>query len=196
LSAEEIINFIIAIRKLKDTERKGWVTRVNIANPESVADHSFLCAILAMCIGDSTGVDANKLLRMLLLHDIQESLTGDFDYKVKKELGAEQVKKQERDAIKKIFSCLPQKIGDTYKSIWNEYEEQKTPEAILANDIDKLELIAQALEYEDKGYMSKKFDVFWEYAKENIKTPTGQALLKSLFTLRRSRKKAQLTDYH
>jgi putative hydrolase of HD superfamily len=44
-------------------------------------------------------------------------------------------------------------LGDTPLSkemfaLWQEYEEAKTPEALLVKDLDKFELIVQAMEYE------------------------------------------------
>jgi putative hydrolase of HD superfamily len=184
MSAEEIINFMLAVQKLKDTSRKGWVTRLNIAKPESVADHSFACAVLAMCIADSNNLDSSRLVRMLLLHDLQESVTGDFDYDDKKALGEEKVKKLATAAIREVISFLPKNLQPTYLAVWNEFEEQKTCEAILANDIDKLEMVVQALAYEKNGMDSKKLDAFWESAKESIKTSDGQ----SLFRILRSKK--------
>ncbi len=180
MSAEQLINFMLAAQKLKNTPRKGWVTRLNITEPESVADHSFACALLAMSICDSKKLDSSKLVRMLLLHDLQEAITGDFDYGDKKTLGEAKVKKLARAAIKEVISFLPKNLQQTYLSIWTEFEEQKTPEAILANDIDKLEMVVQAIEYEKSGIEPKKLDDFWESAKENIQTFEGKSLYKIL----------------
>ena len=180
MSLEELIEFSEIIGKLKVVNRAGWVSHVGITKPESVADHSFRCAILAMSIGDLLGVDTEKLIRMLLLHDIQESITGDYDYYAKEEIGMPRVKLQERKAIKDILSRLPTKSKRKYYAIWQEYEDKTTREAMLANDIDKIEMLMQALEYEKEGYDSGKLEAFWTRVKSKIKTPIVQDLFKLL----------------
>ena len=180
MSLEELIEFSEIIGKLKVVNRSGWISHVGITKPESVADHSFRCAILAMCIGDLQGVDTEKLIRMLLLHDIQEALTGDHDYYAKEEIGTPTVKLQERIAIKDILSRLPTKLKRKYNAIWQEYEDKTTHEAMLANDIDKIEMLMQALEYEKEGYDPEKLEVFWTSSQNKIKTALGQDLFKLL----------------
>jgi putative hydrolase of HD superfamily len=180
MSLEELIEFSEIIGKLKVVKRAGWISHVGITKPESVADHSFRCAILAMFIGDLQGVNTEKLIRMLLLHDIQESITGDYDYYAKEEIGTPTVKLQERIAIKDILSRLPTKLKRKYSAIWQEYEDKTTREAMLANDIDKIEMLIQALEYEKEGYDSSKLEVFWTSSQNKIKTALGQDLFKLL----------------
>ena len=180
MSLEELIEFSEIIGKLKVVNRSGWVSQVGITRPESVADHSFRCAILGMWIGDLQGVDTEKLIRMLLLHDIQEALTGDYDYYAKEEIGTPTVKLQERIAIKDILSGLPTKLKRKYYAIWQEHEDKTTREAMLANDIDKIEMLIQALEYEKEGYASGKLEVFWTSVQSKIKTPIVQELFKLL----------------
>ena len=81
---EKLGKFSEAVGKLKTLKRAGWTSHVGIKSSESVPEHSFRSAVLAMCIGDLANVDAEKLIRMLLLHDVQEALTGDYDSFAKK----------------------------------------------------------------------------------------------------------------
>jgi 5'-deoxynucleotidase YfbR-like HD superfamily hydrolase len=71
-----LINFMKYVSKLKEVKRTGWV-RNNIDNPESVADHSFSAAILGslLCPED---LNKEKVMKMLLYHDLAESVTGDI----------------------------------------------------------------------------------------------------------------------
>jgi putative hydrolase of HD superfamily len=57
--------------------------------------------------------------------------------------------KLESEAVKKISELVPQLNGEIY-SLWQEYEEYKTPEAIAVKQLDKIDMIAQALSYEEK----------------------------------------------
>ena len=172
------------VGKLKGVKRSGWRSHVGIQRPESVADHSFRCAILAMIICDLSNVNTEKLIRMMLLHDIQEAITGDFDSYTKKQLGIQKVKSQQRSALGEILSILPPKLRSYYRSLWDEVQAKRTAEAILANDIDKIEMVIQALEYEKEGYNSSKLDVFWENTENKIKTPLILNLFHFLLNLR------------
>ena len=177
MSLERLIEFAQIIGRLKETRRSGWVSQVSIANPESVADHSFRCAILAMCLGAFENANTDKLIRMLLLHDIHEALTGDFDSYAKKEKGLRKVQTQQRTAIRDILSLLPSDLKAEYLSIWEEFEDKKTPEAILANDIDKIEMIFQALKYEKEGHAPNKLEPFWTSVENYVRTPIVRRIL-------------------
>jgi len=171
LISKELSEFLQVVGRLKTVRRSGWTSQVGIDEPESVADHSFRCAVIAMCICNLTDVEIGKLVPMLLLHDIQEVVTGDFDSLKKKELGVLRVEALEKAAIKNILSLLPTELREQYLLLWDEFKAQNTPEAILANDIDKIEMVLQALEYEEKGWAPNKLEVFWVSAEREIKTP-------------------------
>jgi len=82
------------------------------------------------------------------------------------------------------LDILPPKLRSHYRSLWEEVQAQKTTEAILAYDIDKIEMVIQALEYEKEGYDSSKLDVFWENTENTIKTPLIRNLFRFLISLR------------
>jgi putative hydrolase of HD superfamily len=63
--------------KLKELKRTGWVES-GILEPESVADHSYRTTLLAMILSDQKGLDTLKTVKMALLHDLVESVTGDL----------------------------------------------------------------------------------------------------------------------
>ena len=112
LSFIDLYEFLEVVGKLKIMKRSGWISQVGINKPESVADHSFRCAILAMCIGDLLDLDSGKLIRMMLLHDIHEAKTSDFDSQSKRVIGNLEIKKREKDAIQEILSFLPMRLGN------------------------------------------------------------------------------------
>ena len=176
----KLLRFSKFVGQLKDVKRSGWISHAGIQDAESVADHSFRCAVLAMCIGDIVKADTDKLMRMLLLHDLQESLTSDLDSYAKEEIGIMSVKTREKTAISNVLSLLPAELRSRYLSLWEEFAGRATPEAILANDIDKIEMLMQALEYEARGHDSKKLDAFWQGAQNKIRTPVIQDLLEKL----------------
>jgi len=166
---EEIIEFSKLIGKLKKTKRTGWVTWVKIENPESVAEHIFRTAVLGMVISDIKKLDTEKVVRMTLLHDLTESVMVDWDYYTKKKLGIEKFKKREKESMEKVLGLLPQELKEKYEEIWNEFSQEESEEAKLVRQIDKLEMIIQALEYEKEGYDKERLDAFWRFNKKHFK---------------------------
>lgn len=165
---EDVVEFSKLVGKLKKTQRTGWVTRIGMENPESVADHTFRTAILAMIIADMKKLDAEKMIRMALLHDLQEVVMGDWDVFAKKKLGFENFKRKEKESIRKVLSELPKNLEKKYLEIWEEFHENKTEEAKLVNNIDKIEFVIQAMEYEKDGQDKKKFEHLWKLMKKKF----------------------------
>jgi putative hydrolase of HD superfamily len=166
---QEIVDFCRSAGRLKRISRKGWVTWAQVERPESVADHSFRSAILAMCLSDLRGLDTEKMVRMALLHDVHEALIGDYDYFDKKKIGEVEVKEREEKAVKTVFSVLPQVIREKYILLADEYRRQETDEAILMKGIDQVEMIMQALEYEREGYDKARLQAFWDNVRNRLK---------------------------
>lgn len=148
--------------------------------PESVADHSFGCAVLAMCLSDLRGLDTEKLMRLALLHDLHEALIGDYDSFDKQRIGEVQAKKNQQQAINDVFAALPEAIRESYVSLAEEYLRQETPEAKLVKQIDKLEMIMQALQYEKQGYDGSKLQVFWDSVEGTLTDPDLKIVLELL----------------
>ncbi len=157
---DKIIEFIRTVGKLKKVGRTGWVTwkGLNIPNPESVADHSFRTAVLGMLVADIKKLDSEKVMRMCLLHDVAESIIGDWDTYAKEKLGEDTKAKKENAAFEKIMEALPAGEREMYLKLWREFGEMNTPEAKIAYQSDKLEMIFQALEYMEDGYDKEKLN--------------------------------------
>ena len=78
-----MLSTLIELQRLKRLDRTGWVLRGLPNGTESVAAHSFGVSVTAMLIADGCAaqgvtVDAEKLLRMALLHDWAETRVGDM----------------------------------------------------------------------------------------------------------------------
>jgi putative hydrolase of HD superfamily len=139
---DNLIDFLQIAGKLKTISRTGWV-ELGVGDPESVADHSFLTALTAMVLSDSMGLDTCKVMQMTLLHDLAEAEIGDMTPEQKKSNHRE----YENQAMKKILSILDESLREQYWEIWIEYQNNETPEAVLVNDSDKIDMALQALEY-------------------------------------------------
>ncbi len=170
-----ILDFFKTAANLKKIPRQGWIDKLSLENPESVADHTYSMAMMGMVISDLENYNSEKILKMVLLHDLSESKIGDY---TPKQLGKEKKNKLENNAFNEIIKSLPDSIKSQYLQIWKEYQENNSPESKIVHQIDKLEMALQAKIYEKDGYSQEKLDVFFESAKIDIIDPK----LKELFT--------------
>lgn len=172
-----ILNFFNTAANLKKTKRQGWIDKLNLKNPESVADHTFSMAIIGMILSDSEKYDTEKILKMILLHDLAESITGDYT--------PEQKPKNEKiilenNIIEKLLDELPYELKGNYLQLWEEYTSNKTKEASFVHQIDKLEMALQARIYHKDGISGDKLKTFFDSAKNEIKDPALLTLLNQL----------------
>ncbi len=170
-----ILDFLKTAINLKKISRQGWIDKLSLDNPESVADHSYSMAIMGMVISDLQNYDSEKIIKMILLHDLAESKIGDH---TPEQLNKEEKKKLENNAFDKIIKNLPDLIKLQYLQIWQEYQESNSPESKIVHQIDKLEMALQAKIYEKDGHSHDKLESFFESAKIDITDPK----LKELFT--------------
>jgi putative hydrolase of HD superfamily len=145
------------VATLKLLPRTGWLQR-GIPNPESVAEHTFGVATLALLIGDTIeGLDRGKLLAIALLHDMAEALLSDLPASAKRFIGAEQKHSAEHRALEEMLARMDNRAE--YLALWEEYACGCSREARLIKGIDRIEMLAQALSYERAG--SRALGEFW-----------------------------------
>ena len=162
-----LFDFFNIVEELKKIPRKGWKEKLGLQNPESVADHSYLTAIMAMVISDLNGLDTQKILKMSLLHDLPESITGDL---MPEEISKNDKAELENQTMFDIFLKLPQNLADNYSKIWYEYQEAKSKEAKLVHEVDRLEMALQARKYLSEGIPQDKLEIFFSSARRDIKS--------------------------
>ncbi|MDD5416898.1 MAG: HD domain-containing protein [Candidatus Aenigmarchaeota archaeon] len=161
MNEKEIIEFAKLVGKLKTTVRTGWKMR-GVKNPESVAEHSFRTALLAMLIADNKNLDTNKLIRMALLHDLEEAIIGDITTPHKEKLGKNKIIELGKKELQKALSSLPNRLQQKYIKLWLENEEGKTKYSKMLQQIDRIEMMIQCLEYQkNQPKVKKKLNVFW-----------------------------------
>jgi putative hydrolases of HD superfamily len=163
-----VIEFARTLGKLKELKRAGWTKR-HIPNPESVADHSYRAAVLGMVLSDKYGLNTEKIMRMLLIHDLEEAITGDIPHPEKIKMCKEKVREMQTNAINEVLSPLPTDLKERYALIWKEMEDGKTQEANFCRDVEKLEMFIQVDEYQRQSKENReRLSAFWEEA-ESIK---------------------------
>lgn len=160
--SSRLLELIHHAGKLKTIKRTGWKEK-NIPNPESVADHSFRVALMSMLLADELNIDALKLIQMSVIHDLAESIVGDIT--PNSGISVKEKQSLEKKAFNQLFKDYPG--GDQFISLWEEYEEQKSKEAKILKNIDKLEMAIQAVEYQKK-FPEKALTEFIEDARKHI----------------------------
>ena len=164
----DLASLFRTLRNLKRIRRTGWVDRgVPPDEVESVADHSFLTAIVAWVVAsDNSDLDADRVLKMALIHDLAEATFGDappyepgdvpdradldavrafFSVNhVRSAVNAAAKRNGEQAAMARLLAPLPERIRDEMARLWAEYEAQETPEARFVKEVDRLEAFLEA----------------------------------------------------
>ena len=142
-SAEQFIDFLGRIEKLKSVPRH-CVTADGVV--ENVAAHSWRTAVMAYLMKDELeDIDTDKVIRMCLLHDIGEAVTGDIPTFEK----TEEHEEVEKQAV--------------------EMDAQETKEARVYKALDKLEAVIQHNQSDIRTWLPLEYDLQKTYAAEAVK---------------------------
>lgn len=179
---EKQLDFIREIDKEKRIKRQSYLT--DCETRENDAEHAWHMAVMTVLLSEYSNedIDVLKTMTMLLIHDLVEVYAGDtYAYD---EEGKKTQAEREAKAADKIYSLLPEDQGEYLKSLWLEFEEQKTPEAKFARTMDCFQPLI--LNDATNGRAWKEHDVrkswvmnrnrnthlgsetIWEYARENL----------------------------
>lgn len=149
------MDFIVELDKMKSILRQ--TSLINEDRREDDAQHSWHISLMAMLLAEYSNekVDVLKVIKMLLTHDLVEIYAGDtFCYD---EVGNSDKREREVAAAEKIFGMLDKDKGKELRALWDEFEEMKTPEALFAASMDRLQPMLN--NYHNDGGTWKKFDV-------------------------------------
>ena len=160
-----LVSFFRIVCNLKTIKRSGWIQKSNITSPESVADHSYSMCMMSMILAEIMNLDSGHILKMVIIHDLAESLVGDH---MPDNISSEKKQLVEDKAMKKIISKLPNSLQKNYLHIWNEYNGNITVNAKFVHNMDKLEMALQAKEYEFEGYPKEVLQPFIKSATDYI----------------------------
>jgi putative hydrolases of HD superfamily len=134
-----VLAFLREAERLKTVTRSGWTSE---GERESVAEHTWRLCLMAMLLyGGSPAIDLARLLRMCLVHDLGEALSGDVP--APEQQAAAPKAGQERADLLRLTAPLPAALQDDIVALWDDYEAAASPEARLAKGLDKLETILQ-----------------------------------------------------
>ncbi|HOX54666.1 MAG: HD domain-containing protein [Candidatus Omnitrophica bacterium] len=167
---DKVIDFISEAGLLKLIKRSGWWV-LGIKNPESVAEHSFRCAVLGYVLAKMEKADSSRVLMMALFNDMQEARINDSHKMAQRYI---EYQKAEDKAFGEQISLLPNSMKDELSKMHKEYRSQKTKESIIARDADILECLIQAREYFEDGF--KQAVKFMRKAPQHLKSKSAKRL--------------------
>jgi putative hydrolase of HD superfamily len=133
------MRLVDAIQALKNMSRTGWMQH-GLRIAESVAEHSFESALLALELASAAGMNAERAATLALVHDVPEAIMGDMP-----KWSSERVRRIDEEAMREIKS---DKIGELFR----EFEEGRSNEAKIARLCDLLATNIQARRYMKQGY--------------------------------------------
>lgn len=147
--AEKVIEYYVLCNKLKDIVRTGWKDwGVKRERVESIAEHIYGVQMLAVAMWSEYkyDIDIRKVLSMLSIHELEETIIGDLtlfqiDSKSKADMGHE--------AVREILSKLA--MGHNFEELIMEFDRRESAEAMFAYQCDKLECDIQCRLYDEEG---------------------------------------------
>lgn len=144
------VAFVRSALALKDAPRRGWVRAVSDRRVESVADHAWGVALLAVALAaERPHLDRARLLETAVVHDLAEAVVGDI---LPGEYESRTAKVDvERRALARLLAAAPPPLAARVLARFDEYAAGSTEEARLVRDLDKLEMALQADRYEAAG---------------------------------------------
>jgi len=167
------VNFLLEIGNLRLIKRMGG--RFLKGVDRNLAEHHFRTFWIAMLIASREGGDTGKIAKMVLVHDIPESRTGDVDY-----LSRQYVERNEKLALEDMLMDLP--VKEEFEALWQEYEAHETLEAKIAKDADNLNVDFDLFEQAAMGNVLRGH---WQearryIAKEKFYTQTAKDMFDQL----------------
>ncbi|XP_055491652.1 HD domain-containing protein 2 [Leucoraja erinacea] len=180
MNAAKLLQFIRFIGQLKRVPRTGWVYR-NVKKPESVSDHMYRMAIMAFLIEDQQ-LSKERCIKLALVHDMAECIVGDIA--PKDNISKEEKHRREEEAMKYLTGLLSNEAGREILELWQEYENQSSNEAKYVKDLDRLEMIVQAFEYEEMEEKPGHLQEFYDSTKGKFNHPEILQLVATLNKVR------------
>lgn len=185
MNPRDYITFLKTIEKLKCNTRHSWTST---GRRESVAEHSWRLALMAMlCADEYPSLDMDKVIKMCLIHDLGEAVTGDIPAFLK----TEDDETKEENAVEHLLSLLPKDMEEEFFSLFSEMAAIESDEAKLFKALDNMEAIVShneaplstwlPLEYEENlvyGQKNADFSPWTKKLREELKRDTLEKIEK------------------
>lgn len=143
---DQQLSFLIEADKLKLVTR--GTTLHDSSRPENSGEHSWHIALYALIMAEHAThpVDAARVIKMLLIHDLVEIDAGDVPIHSTAARDTTAQDARERRAADRIFGLLPADQARDLRALWDEFEAAETHDAIFAKSIDRVQPVISNLE--------------------------------------------------
>lgn len=139
-SFDEIIEYVLYLDGLKRIERQTAL--VGGVRRENSAEHSWHVALFALLMAGRTTADVNKVVQMLLVHDLVEIHANDDGQDLyPHDVPREELDRREAAGADAVFGAAPEPLGTTLRTLWEEFQARETPESIVAHTVDRVQPI-------------------------------------------------------
>ncbi|XP_040285029.1 5'-deoxynucleotidase HDDC2 [Bufo bufo] len=181
-AGKSLLRFMKFVGQLKRVPRTGWVYR-KVEKPESVSDHMYRMAVMAMLTEDKK-LNKDRCIKLALVHDMAECIVGDIA--PADNISKEEKHKKEKDAMTYLSDLLPDDMKKEVYELWEEYEHQSSAEAKFVKELDQCEMILQALEYEELEKRPGRLQDFYNSTAGKFKHPEIVQLVSAIYEERDS----------
>ncbi len=160
MTDRELIDFLGIAEKMKCNTRHSW-TSTN--RKESVAEHSWRLSLIALLLErEIENVDFQKIIKMCIIHDLGEAITGDIPSFLK----TKQDSKTEQKAITILIEKLPEPQKTDMFTLFEEMEKRETIESKIYKALDRLEAVIQHNEAPIDSWLPLEYDLQQSYGWE------------------------------
>ncbi|NLK36786.1 MAG: HD domain-containing protein [Epulopiscium sp.] len=160
MTDREFIDFLYKAEKMKCNTRHSWTSS---GRKESVAEHSWRLSLMALLLEDEfLGADFNKIIRMCILHDLGEAITGDIPSFLKTKADSQ----VEEKAVTGLLNTLPSPQKEKFMELFREMEELSTQEAKIYKALDKLEAVIQHNEADISSWLPLEYELQTTYGEK------------------------------
>jgi putative hydrolases of HD superfamily len=153
---KRIAHFLYEVGTMRRLPRMHRQTLLIEDCSDTIASHSYRTALIGWFLAKREKVDPYKVVMMCLLHDIEETRTGDHNWVHKR-----YVKVFTDELVRDQLGTLPYKELQTF---YEEYMERTSKEALVAKEADRLDQILLLREYEWQG---SREATLWLHGKKN-----------------------------
>ena len=161
MEPKELLDFLHIAEKLKCNTRHSYTSS---GRHESVAEHSWRLALMAFLMKDQIpGTDMDRVLKMCLIHDLGEAVTGDISSFEKTAAN----ERTEARAIDGLVVSLPQPLSGELAALFAEMEAKETPEARVFKALDRMEAVLQHNEAPLETWIPLEYELNRTYGTEN-----------------------------
>ena len=174
MKQRELLDILHMAEMLKCRERHGWTSS---GRRESVAEHTFRMAFMVLLLEDEfPELDMQKVMRLALLHDLGEAITGDIPTFEK--TGADE--RTEEQAILQYLDSLSEPVAERLRPLMQEALAPTTPEGRLCKAIDKIEAVIQHNEGPIDTWLPLEYDLQLTYGVKECESFPYMKLLREL----------------